>query len=94
MPVAVRSAGASGSMVARSIPNEPPITPHLPTTSATYRMLLHRGLAPDEAAQLTAFVWGIPNGTGRFQLRELNRLLFFRQLERAGRFGPRDGAAH
>jgi hypothetical protein len=68
--------------------------PPLPTTVATYRMLLRRGLSTDEAANLTAFLWGIPAGRARFDLRELNKLLFIRQVRRAGGFGPRDGLAN
>lgn len=60
-------------------------------TRATYRMLIFRGLAPTEAANLTAFMCGIPVGDQRWSLPEVNRLLFLRELNRTGRFGEDDG---
>jgi len=62
-------------------------------TRVTYRSLLLRGLAPDEAANLTAFLCGIPVGAQRWKLLEVNRLLFLRELREAGRFGVDDGAS-
>ena len=62
------------------------------TTLATYRTLLLRGLAPDEAANLTAFLAGLPVGDAHWRLGEINRLLFIRELHRTGRFGRTDGA--
>jgi len=61
-------------------------------TRPTYRTLTMRGLAPDEAANLTAFLSGIHVGSQTWKLREVNELLFFRELNRSGRFGPTDGA--
>jgi hypothetical protein len=52
-----------------------------------------RGLAPDEAANLTAFMSGIPVGEASWTLAQVNRLLFLRELQRSGRFGARDGIA-
>jgi hypothetical protein len=54
-------------------------------------MLLMRGLTPDEAANLTAFLSGIHVGDQRWNLKEVNKLLFLRVLQRAGRFGETDG---
>jgi hypothetical protein len=51
-----------------------------------------RGLAADEAANITAFMCGIPVGDGHWTLAQVNRLLFLRELERQGRFGSADGA--
>jgi hypothetical protein len=62
-------------------------------TRITFRSLLLRGLAPDEAANLTAFLCGIPVGAQRWKLVEVNRLLFLRELREAGRFGDDDGAS-
>jgi hypothetical protein len=62
-----------------------------PGTSATYRLLLMRGLAPEEAANLTAFLCGIHVGAQPWKLDEVNRLLFLRELQDAGRFGFHDG---
>jgi hypothetical protein len=60
-------------------------------TGSTYRSLLARGLAPDEAASLTAFLSGIPITDKRWTIQQVNRLLFFRELNRRGRFGTSDG---
>jgi hypothetical protein len=57
-------------------------------------MLQLRGLTPDEAANLTAFLCGIPVTDHHWKLSEVNRLLFIRALARSGRFGERDGAPH
>jgi hypothetical protein len=69
-----------------------PLTPeqHLITRS-TYRNLLVRGLAPEEAANLTAFMCGIPIAEVRWSLRQVNQLLFLRRLAATGRFGAFDG---
>jgi len=63
-----------------------------PQTRATYRLLLLKGLAPDEAANLTAFLCGIHIGSQRWRLAEINRLLFLRELSEGGRFGSQDGS--
>lgn len=63
-----------------------------PATRATYRSLLQKGLKPEEAANLTAFLCGIHVGSQRWKLNEVNRLLFLRELQLAGRFGLEDGA--
>lgn len=49
------------------------------------------GLAPDEAATLTAFLCGIPIAEARWSIGQVNQLLFLRELARSGRFGPADG---
>jgi hypothetical protein len=56
------------------------------------RLLTLRGLEPAEAANLTAYLCGLPVADHRWELRELNDLLFLRQLNRTGRFGAADGA--
>lgn len=61
-------------------------------TRETYRALLLRGLDPGEAANLTAFLSGITVGQGRpWRLADVDRLLFLRELCRAGRIGSDDG---
>ena len=60
-------------------------------TRATYRQLLLKGMAPDEAANLTAFMCGIPVADVHWSLQQVNRLLFLRELARTGRFGAGDG---
>jgi hypothetical protein len=62
-------------------------------TRSTYRMLILRGLTPTEAADLTAFMCGIPVGDVHWSLQQVNRLLFLRELARDGRFGAVDGEA-
>lgn len=57
----------------------------------TYRKLTGLGLSPEEAANLTAFMCGIPIEGAHWSLRQVNQLLFLRELRRTGRFGPRDG---
>ena len=57
----------------------------------TYRKLTGLGLSPEEAANLTAFMCGIPIEGAHWSLRQVNQLLFLRELKRTGRFGPRDG---
>lgn len=60
-------------------------------TRSTYRVLLMRGLTPEEAANLTAFLCGIPIDQVRWSLRQVNQLLFLRAMARTGRFGATDG---
>jgi hypothetical protein len=60
-------------------------------TRSTYRHLVSRGLAPDEAATLTAFMCGIPIAEVHWSIRQVNQLLFFRALVQSGRFGKYDG---
>lgn len=94
MAVAAGSAAASGSRTGTS-PRVSGSAPSglAPATRTTYRSLLLKGLAPDEAANLTAFLCGIPVGTQHWKLAEVNRLLFLRELQRSGGFGDDDGAA-
>ncbi|HVA87095.1 MAG TPA: hypothetical protein VNF73_12375 [Candidatus Saccharimonadales bacterium] len=63
-------------------------------TRATQRLLTLRGLASGEATNLTAWLCGIPVADQHWQLREINRLLFVRELRRRGHFGPLDGETH
>jgi hypothetical protein len=59
-------------------------------TRSTYRHLLLKGMAPDEAANLTAFMAGIPVGEAHWTLKQINQLLFLRQMRQSGRFGETD----
>ena len=79
---------------ASATPNERRDRSSRPTAwspGTTYRLLLTRGLAPDEAANLTAFLCGIPIAEVHWSLRQVNQLLFLREMARTGRFGSRDG---
>jgi hypothetical protein len=87
--VALATADASGPAANSS---SGPARKTRPGTRATYRNLLLRGLAPEEAANLTAYLCGIQVGSQPWKLDEVNRLLFLRELQAAGRFGFHDGA--
>ena len=90
--VAAASAAGSGSIETRT-PSRRVDPGQRPATKATYRTLLLRGLTPEEAASLTAFLCGLTVGSGHWHIDEVNRLLFLRELQMAGRFGSNDGAA-
>ncbi|HEX2754927.1 MAG TPA: hypothetical protein VHM48_05660 [Candidatus Limnocylindrales bacterium] len=55
-------------------------------TRSTYLNLIMRGLAPDEAANLTAYLAGIGVGGSHWTLRQINQLLFLREMNRTGQF--------
>lgn len=63
-----------------------------PSPRSTFRNLLRRGFGPEEAANLTAYLSGIPIGAHHWDVQEIDRLLFLRELQISGRFGGRDGA--
>ena len=63
-------------------------------TRATQRQLVLRGLTTREATNMTAWLCGIPVADQHWELREINRLLFVRELRRQGHFGARDGEPH
>jgi hypothetical protein len=48
-------------------------------------------MTADEAANLTAFLYGLPTADLRWSLPQLNQLLFLRQMRQSGRFGRTDG---
>ncbi|MEO5940636.1 MAG: hypothetical protein ABIZ72_06635 [Candidatus Limnocylindrales bacterium] len=76
----------SGSATATTSPaSSPEPTPEL-TTRATYRSLIMRGLAPDEAANLTAYLAGLGATGANWTLKQINQLLFLRQMNRMGHF--------
>jgi hypothetical protein len=91
LAAAMVSAAESGSSTAPTISTRSNGPTRTPVTRTTYRNLLLRGLAPDEASNLTAFLCGIPIGTQNWKIGEVNRLLFLRALNDKGRFGPMDG---
>lgn len=82
---------ASGPVPISPVPSGPVAVGDPLVTRSTYRMLLMRGMAPDEAADLTAFMCGIPVGEVHWSLRQVNQMLFLRELARTGRFGALDG---
>ncbi len=50
-----------------------------------------KGMTPDEAASLTAFLYGLPTADLRWTLPQLNQLLFLREMRQSGRFRGDDG---
>jgi hypothetical protein len=50
-----------------------------------------KGMSSDEAANLTAFLYGLPTADLHWSLAQLNKLLFLRSLRQTGRFGRDDG---
>ena len=85
---ATRSAAGSGASASIAPTLDLGMTPVL--TRPTVRLLMLRGLAQAEATTLTAFLCGIPVTDCHWSLREINELLFLRDLNRRGRFGPTD----
>jgi hypothetical protein len=78
------SAAESGSVTASTSSAALPEATPEPVTRSTYRNLISRGLAPDEAANLTAWLAGIEVGDAHWTLRQVNQLLFLRQMNRSG----------
>ena len=68
---------------------DPAATP-APATRSLYRLLVLKGLAPAEAASLTAFMCGLPTTDLHWSLKQLNQLLFLRTMHEDGRFGGSD----
>ncbi len=60
--------------------------------ASTYRGLIARGLAPHEAANITAVLAGIPIVAQPWSLREVNHLVFLWTLRETGHWGRYDGA--
>ena len=61
---------------------------------ATYRLLQTRGLEATEAANLTAWMTGLPVDQHRWGIKEVQNLDFLRRLKEQGRFGPTDGPTY
>jgi hypothetical protein len=62
-----------------------------PATRSLYRLLQMKGMTSAEAASLTAFLCGLPTSDLNWSLKQVNQMLFLRQMQQAGRFGRRDG---
>ena len=88
-PLGAASAAGSGSVTATPTTTEP--APASLATRATYRHLLMKGMEPDEAANLTALLVGLPIADGHWTLRQVNELLFLRRMQETGHFGDTDG---
>ena len=89
--LAAASAAVSGSVIATSTTELKAETQQALATRSTYRHLLMKGMAPEEAANLTAYLAGIPVGEAHWTLKQINQLLFLRQMCQTGRFGDADG---
>jgi hypothetical protein len=63
-----------------------------PRPAAAYRQLMMQGLAPDEAANITAVMRGLQIVATPWTVRQINHLLFLRAMRDAGRFDPDRGA--
>ena len=86
------SAAASGLTAPPAPPRSETSSPATPIeTRSIYRTFVQKGMAPDEAANLTAFVSGIPVTNLHWSLRQVNQLLFLRKMAHTGRFGKKDG---
>jgi len=98
--VAAHSVGGSGSEAIISTLSTPPATPLATTPPATpppmavWRLLQMKGMTPDEAANLTAFLYGLPTADLRWTIPQLNQLLFLRQMRKSGRFGCTEGGTN
>lgn len=95
--VAASTAGR-GTVAARTTPKRThsprpraALAPPAPATRPVYRHLLMKGMTPAEAASLTAFICGLPTNDLQWSLKQLNQLLFLRQMQQVGRFGGSDG---
>jgi len=88
---ATRSGAASGSSTGTVRRTSGPRRQPDIRTRPTVRLLMLRGLELPEATNLTAFLCGIPVADGHWDLREINQLLFLRDLVRRGGFGRTDG---
>jgi hypothetical protein len=87
--LAAVSAVASGSATAITAEVSSPEASIPFPTRATYRGLILRGLAPDEAANLTAYLAGIAVGESHWTIAQINKLLFLREMDRTGYFRER-----
>ncbi len=81
--------GVASTTISPKCTTERPATSP-PATRAIYRLLLTKGLSPAEAANLTAFMCGLPTTDLRWSLKQVNQLLFLRSMRQEGRFGGRD----
>src|SRR5260221_9332907 len=74
--LAAASAAVSGSGIVTSTTELPVETQRSLATRSTYRHLLLKGMAPDEAANLTAFMPGVPVREDHWALQPTNQLPF------------------
>ena len=93
---AASAAGPGSEIITSTTSPAPAVTPAAapaPSPRAVWRLLQMKGMTPDEAANLTAFMYGLPTADLRWSLPQLNQLLFLRQMRQSGRFGCTDGGS-
>jgi hypothetical protein len=90
---AAASVAAPGATPAQTSPRRRTAEPTAPAlaTRPLYRLLQMKGMTPAEAANLTAFMCGLPATSHDWSLKQINQLLFLRQMQQTGRFGRTDG---
>ncbi len=100
LPLALAAAASvAGPGTAAITPAASPARAATPPAAATpsprvvWRLLQMKGMTPDEAASLTAFLYGLPTADLRWTLPQLNQLLFLREMRQSGRFRGDDGGA-
>ena len=93
MLAAVSAAGSGSAIAITTVVSSPEPTSPFPTR-ATYRGLILRGLAPDEAANLTAYLAGIAVGESHWTVAQINKLLFLREMDRSGYFRDQGAQLH
>ena len=85
-------AGGPGSQGTGAAPSLQPALRPAQTPRAVSRLLQMKGMTPEEAASLTAFLYGLPTSDLHWTLPQLNQLLFLQRMRLIGRFGDTDGA--
>jgi hypothetical protein len=84
---AAASAAARGDALTSPTTGAVPAIDPSVATLPTHRALVRKGLTVAEAANLTAYLCGIPLREVQWSLSQVNRLLFVRELHRTGRIG-------
>jgi hypothetical protein len=91
VPVEISPSGdpAEGGIMAASTALQipPDVLPRLVQTQVAYRLLVSSGFSGEDAAGLISFVVGLPQGTSRWSLAQVNQLLFLRAIYSNGDWG-------
>lgn len=94
LALAAASGAANGADTFTAASNPAAAAPSAtPSPRAMWRLLQMKGMSPDEAANLTAFLYGLPTTDLHWSVPQLNTLLFLRSMRQNGRFGQKDGGA-
>ena len=93
LALAAARGAATGADTFTAASNPAVATPSAtPSPRAMWRLLQMKGMSPDEAANLTAFLYGLPTTDLHWSVTQLSKLLFLRSMRQAGRFGQNDGS--